>query len=107
MFLGELKTDKQNMTDEEVRRLSWRCRRGLLELDIVLQRFSDKYLADLTKQELLAFDSLLDLPDNEFLDVVTLRIKFTNVEVLMAKKLDEQAMQSMLAKLNGHAEISG
>jgi len=107
MFLGELKTDKQNMTDEEVRRLSWRCRRGLLELDIVLQHFSDKYLADLTKQELLAFDSLLDLPDNEFLDIVTLRIKSTNVEVLMAKKLDEQAMQSVLAKLNGHAEISG
>lgn len=107
MFLGELKTDMQNLTDEEVRRLSWRCRRGLLELDIVLQRFSDKHLADLTKLELLAFDSLLDLPDNEFLDVVTLRIKFTNVEVLIAKKLDEQAMQSVLAKLNGHAEISG
>lgn len=107
MFLGELKTENQNMTDEEVRRLSWRCRRGLLELDIVLQHFSDKYLADLTKQELLAFDSLLDLPDNEFLDIVTLRIKSTNVEGLMAKKLDEQAMQSVLAKLNGHAEISG
>jgi antitoxin CptB len=107
MFLGELKTDKKNMTDEEVRRLSWRCRRGLLELDIVLQRFSENHLAGLTKQELLAFDSLLDLPDNEFLDVVTLRINFTNVELLMAKKLDGQAMQSVLAKLNGHAEISG
>jgi succinate dehydrogenase flavin-adding protein (antitoxin of CptAB toxin-antitoxin module) len=107
MFIGELKTGKQNMTDEEVRRLSWRCRRGLLELDIVLQRFSENHLAGLTKQELLAFDSLLDLPDNEFLDVVTLRIKFTNIKVLMAKKLDEQAMQSVLAKLNGHAEISG
>lgn len=107
MFLGELKTEMQNMTDEEVRRLSWRCRRGLLELDIVLQRFSDNHLADLTKQELLAFDSLLDLPDNEFLDVVTQRIKFTNVEVLMAKKLDEQAMKCVLAKLNGYADISG
>lgn len=107
MFLGELKTDKQNMTEEEVRRLSWRCRRGLLELDIVLHHFSENHLAGLTKQELLAFDSLLDLPDNEFLDVVTLRIKFTNVEVLMAKNLDEQAMQSVLAKLNGHVEISG
>jgi antitoxin CptB len=107
MFLGELKTDKQNMTDEEVRRLSWRCRRGLLELDIVLQRFSDKHLTGLTNEELHAFDSLLDLPDNEFLDLVTRRIKFTKVEVLIAKKLDEQAMQRVLAKLNGHAEVSG
>lgn len=91
-----------NMTDEEVRRLSWRCRRGLLELDIVLQRFSEHHVAGLSAQELLAFDSLLDLPDNEFLDVVTSRIKFTSVEVLMTKHLDTLAMTSVLVKLCGH-----
>ncbi len=96
----------KNMTDEEVRRLSWRCRRGLLELDIVLQRFSENHVAGLSAQELLAFDSLLDLPDNEFLDVVTSRIKFTNVDVLMAKQLDVLAMNSVLKKLSGHEEVS-
>jgi len=96
----------KNMTDEEVRRLSWRCRRGLLELDIVLQRFSENHVVGLSAQELLAFDSLLDLPDNEFLDVVTSRIKFTNVDVLMAKKLDVLAMNSVLNKLSGHEEVS-
>ncbi len=84
----------KNMTDEEVRRLSWRCRRGLLELDIVLQRFSEHYLAELNTQELAAFDSLLDYPDNEFLDVITSR-----VEVLPTKQLDALAMQKVLAKL--------
>ena len=69
-------SDTKNMTEEEVRRLSWRCRRGLLELDIVLQRFSQNHVATLNVQELLVFDSLLDLPDNEFLDVVTSRISF-------------------------------
>jgi antitoxin CptB len=102
MFLSELKTDKQNMTDEEVRRLSWRCRRGLLELDIVLQRFSENHLAGLTKQELLAFDSLLDLPDNEFLDVVTSRIKFADVEALKDRQLNADAMETVLTKLSGH-----
>ena len=97
----------KNMTDEEVRRLSWRCRRGLLELDIVLQRFSESHLASLSAQELLAFDSLLDLPDNEFLDVVTSRVKFTSVEILTAKQLDALAMQSVLSKLSGHEEING
>jgi antitoxin CptB len=97
-------TSANSMTDEEVRRLSWRCRRGLLELDIVLHRFSENYLAELTKQELLAFDSLLDLPDNEFLDVVTLRIAATNIEALMARKLDAHAIQSVLTKLNGHED---
>ncbi len=98
--------DTKNMTDEEVRRLSWRCRRGLLELDIVLQRFSRNHVATLNAQELLAFDSLLDLPDNEFLDVVTSRISFVNVEILVAKKLDALAMKSVLAKLSGHEAVS-
>jgi antitoxin CptB len=94
--------DTKNMTEEEVRRLSWRCRRGLLELDIVLQRFSENHLTKLSIEELSAFDSLLDLPDNEFLDVVTSRISFLNVEVLVAKKLDALAMKSVLIKLSGH-----
>ena len=95
-------SDTENMTEEEVRRLSWRCRRGLLELDIVLQRFSENHLTKLSIEELSAFDSLLDLPDNEFLDVVTSRISFLNVEVLVAKKLDALAMKSVLIKLSGH-----
>jgi antitoxin CptB len=95
-------TKANNMTDEEVRRLSWRCRRGLLELDIILQRFSEKHLPTLTKPELLAFDSLLDLPDNEFLDVVTSRIKFAEVKVLNDKQLDADAIKAVLTKLSGH-----
>jgi len=102
MFLGELKVDKENMTEEELRRLSWRCRRGLLELDIVLQRFSEKHLASLNVNELRVFDALLDLPDNEFLDVVTSRINFADVEVLAAKKLDATSMQAVIAKLSSH-----
>ncbi len=102
MFSSELQADKKNMTDEEVRRLSWRCRRGLLELDIVLQRFSEKHLAALTKAELLAFDSLLDLPDNEFLDVVTSRIKIAGVEAFKVKQIDADAMQSVITKLSAH-----
>ena len=95
----------ENMTDQEVRRLSWRCRRGLLELDIVLQRFSEHHLAGLSTHELLVFDSLLDLPDNDFLEVVTSRIKFTQLQVLMTKKLNEAAMDSVLSKLNSQHEV--
>jgi antitoxin CptB len=98
--------NNKNMTDEEVRRLSWRCRRGLLELDIVLQRFSDNHLAGLSVQELSAFDKLLDLPDNDFLDLVTSRIKVSSVEALDFKNLDVFAMQSLLAKLSGHGEMN-
>lgn len=86
-----------NMTETEIRRLSWRCRRGLLELDIVLQRFAEHHLATLSADELAAFDSLLDYPDNEFLDVVTARTEATTAGVLEAK-----AMQQLLLKLRNH-----
>jgi antitoxin CptB len=102
MFLDAKQGDAKNITDEEIRRLSWRCRRGLLELDIVLQRFSENHLRDLNKLELLAFDSLLDLPDNEFLDVLTSKVSFINIEALNTQRLDEFAMQTVLTKLSGH-----
>jgi antitoxin CptB len=98
--------DVKNMTEEEVRRLSWRCRRGLLELDIVLQRFSENHLRGLSKQELLAFDSLLDLPDNEFLDVMTSKVSFTSIEALTTRQLNGFAVQTVLIKLNAHENNS-
>ena len=49
-------------------RVRWKCRRGLLELDIVLQRFLEKH--DLQEAELARLNALLDLPDNDLWDVV-------------------------------------
>ena len=46
-------------------RLQWKCRRGLLELDLVLERYLRGNPAD---PELSA---LLDLPDNELWDIVS------------------------------------
>lgn len=86
-----------NMTETEIRRLSWRCRRGLLELDIVLQHFAEHHLATLSADELAVFDSLLDYPDNEFLDVVTARTEATTAGALEAK-----AMQQLLLKLRNN-----
>ena len=57
---------KQAQQQAESRRLAWRCRRGMLELDIVLQRFVAQYFDELTVAELSAFDAMLALPDNDF-----------------------------------------
>lgn len=54
------------MRDAEQRRLAWRCRRGMLELDIVLQRFIAEQFGNLTLAEMQIFDEMLTLPDNEF-----------------------------------------
>jgi antitoxin CptB len=49
----------------------WRCRRGLLELDIVLQRFIETSHEQLDQQQLTALEELLDYPDNDLWDLVT------------------------------------
>lgn len=58
------------MRQVENRRVLWRCRRGLLELDIVLQAFVSQRFAALAPAELQAFDALLDLPDNDLWELV-------------------------------------
>lgn len=56
----------ENMLDAEQKRLAWRCRRGMLELDIVLQRFVKAEFNQLNLGELRVFDAMLELPDNDF-----------------------------------------
>ncbi|HXU42817.1 MAG TPA: succinate dehydrogenase assembly factor 2 [Burkholderiales bacterium] len=51
--------------DKAADRLRWKCRRGLLELDIVLERYLRKNPDD---DEL---SGLLDLPDNDLWDIVS------------------------------------
>ena len=63
----------ENIKDAELRRMAWRCRRGMLELDIVLQRFIAQHFNQLTLDELSAFDALLDLPDNELWNVLQMK----------------------------------
>jgi len=48
-------------------RLQWRCRRGLLELDLVLQTFLQDSYAMLTSEEKKQLDRLLALPDGTLL----------------------------------------
>lgn len=56
-------------------RLRWRARRGLLENDLVLQRFFDRHEQALTDADVAGLDALLDLPDNELLDLILRRIE--------------------------------
>lgn len=59
--------------DAYLTRIRWRCRRGLLELDIVLGRFVERYTTLDAAQRSL-FDELLDLPDNTLWDMISGKI---------------------------------
>jgi antitoxin CptB len=50
------------MTDPYAK-LRWRCRRGMRELDAVLQAFLDRGFGTLDEADKARFETLLDLPD--------------------------------------------
>mgnify|MGYP006299732741 CR=1 FL=1 len=57
-----------------VRRLRWRARRGLLENDLLLERFFERHEAELDEALVAGLDVLLELPDNQLLDLVLDRV---------------------------------
>ena len=58
------------MRDRERERIRWHCRRGMLELDLVLTRFLERHFEDLDAEAIDAFASLLAHTDPELLDLV-------------------------------------
>ena len=58
------------MDERTLERLKWRSRRGLLELDLVFERFWAGPGREMEAQEAAAMERLLALPDNDLLDMV-------------------------------------
>ena len=48
----------------------WQCRRGMLELDLLLNNFVDKKVNTLSEQEKQSFELLLSYPDQTLLDLL-------------------------------------
>ncbi len=49
-------------------RIRWRCRRGMLELDVILERFFDHHYSHLSMDEQVLFQSLLNCSDQDLLN---------------------------------------
>ena len=56
-------------------RLRWKCRRGMLELDILLQAFLQNGYAALDDADLKRFAALLDYEDNPLFDLLMGRMQ--------------------------------
>ena len=59
----------------ELDRIRWHCRRGMLELDLVLTRFLERDFASLPPEQREAFAVLLEHPDDVLWDLVCGRIR--------------------------------
>lgn len=61
----ELLSSIQMVNAEEKARLTWTCRRGMLELDLILNKFLQRGLDLLSEQQLKEFSCLLTQTDPE------------------------------------------
>ena len=59
-----------NSNNSEEIDYSWQCRRGMLELDLLLNNFINKAVDQLSQQEKKTFEQLLSYPDQTLLDLL-------------------------------------
>jgi antitoxin CptB len=57
----------------ELSKLKWRCRRGLLENDLFIQRFFSHHEETITNRQAAGINALMDLADNDLLDLLLRR----------------------------------
>ena len=59
--------------ERELSKLRWRCRRGLLENDLFIERFFRRYEETITTRQADGLTALMDLSDNDLLDLLLAR----------------------------------
>jgi len=80
------------LDERALSKLRWRCRRGLLENDLFIARFFDRYDQALNVRQANALSELMDLSDNDLLDVFLARKSLAQVEA----KLDHADLREIL-----------
>ncbi len=76
-------------------KLKWRCRRGLLENDLFIDRFFRKYESSLTVRQSEGLMALMDLSDNDLLDLHLGRQSLVKVDA----ELDRAEIHEVLKML--------
>ncbi|MBC8056218.1 MAG: succinate dehydrogenase assembly factor 2 [Rhizobiales bacterium] len=71
---GARPEEGQALIDERsLSKLRWRCRRGLLENDLFIERFFARHAATLNQDHARGLLALMDLADNDLLDLLLKR----------------------------------
>jgi antitoxin CptB len=61
------------LDERSLSKLKWRCRRGLLENDLFIQRFFRDHEETITTRQAAGVNALMDLADNDLLDLLLRR----------------------------------
>jgi succinate dehydrogenase flavin-adding protein (antitoxin of CptAB toxin-antitoxin module) len=65
--------DEALLDERSMSKLRWRCRRGLLENDLMIERFFERYEGTLTVGQARGLGELMELADNDLLDLLLRR----------------------------------
>ncbi len=76
-------------------KLRWRCRRGLLENDLFIERFFNRFSDTLTVRQAQALGDLMSLSDNDLLDIHLARKSLGQVDA----SLDRDDVVEVVAML--------
>ena len=87
--------DAELVDQRTLSKLRWRCRRGLLENDLFIERFFSRYEMSLTLVQAGALGALMALSDNDLLDVHLARKTLAQVE----PDLDRPEIREVLSML--------
>ena len=87
--------DRQTLAGERaLSKLRWRCRRGLLENDLFIERFFNRHAAQLTAGQARGMYVLMDLSDNDLMDLL---MKGTSLKAEMDGPEVREVLSMMLA----------
>jgi len=78
-------------------KLRWRCRRGLLENDIFIERFFNRFENSLTIRQANGLGILMDLSDNDLLDLLLARKSLAQSQ----PEIDQPDVRNVLTMLKG------
>jgi len=85
-----------SLSNAELYRLKSDARRGLLENDLILQRFFERYGAQLNEDEGKVLTQLLTLEDNDLMDLLIGR---KDSVAALEKETQESCFRSVLQRL--------
>jgi antitoxin CptB len=87
--------DNALIDERALSKLKWRCRRGLLENDLFIERFFRQFESTLTVRQAQGLNALMDLSDNDLLDLHLDRKPLAEVE----PGLDREEVREVLKML--------
>jgi antitoxin CptB len=68
-----METPDELLDERSLSKLRWRCRRGLLENDLLIEKFFLRYQPTLNVRQAKGLNDLMDLSDNDLLDLLLRR----------------------------------